>query len=78
MRSTTFGSVMRETIFMVAPQEHSSGSASKILRNRRAQDARLSRVNSDGSLTPPADRVASRIPAQRNAELARARFDSAP
>ena len=38
MRSTTFGSVMRETIFMVAPQEHSSGSASKILRNRRAQD----------------------------------------
>jgi len=37
----------------------------------------LSRVNSDVSLTPPGDRVASRIPARRNAELARARFDSA-
>jgi hypothetical protein len=32
--------VMKEIIFMVAPQGHSNGSASKIFLIRRAQDAR--------------------------------------
>ena len=47
MRSTIRASVMIDTILIPAPQEHNSGSISKIFLNKRAQVRRVSVADSE-------------------------------
>jgi len=79
IRSTTRGSVMKETIFICAPQVHRRGSTSKILRSKRAQEALRARLESIFSSSlfcciPDGRQLWPSSPAI----VTRARFDRAP
>jgi hypothetical protein len=78
MRSTTRGSVMKETIFISAPQLQRSGSTSKIYLIRRAQEARRPLENSESSLLADGDSVRPVVFPVPGPRAERARLEKAP
>ena len=72
------GSVMKETIFISAPQLHRSGSTSKIFLNRRAQEARRAWEKSESSSLGCSACEFWRLFALPDPAAERARLDKAP
>jgi hypothetical protein len=75
MRSTTRGSVIKETMRMRVPHEQSRGSTSKIFLTRRAHVLRASLEKSELSCPARASAAVAALPASADEIAALARLE---